>query len=253
MCDFGGSGTSITLVDAVGEYQPLGPTVRHPEFSGDLLDQALLTAVMANLPSMGSFGHSGTSAIGSLARLRAGCRIAKEQLSSGTVTTLLDEVQGSNGDIRVTRTELDDAIGDSLTNFTAFFEKTLGTNGIRGSDLAAVVSVGGGANLPVVTTMLSGRLRVPVVTTPRPQLTAAIGGALRAARGPGDTGATTGGTGESAGRGRGFAFGGRTQGHSLVLVAGGGDDRHRDGPAAGGHGGGDRSELGQQPHPGAAG
>ncbi len=38
--------------------------------------------------------------------------------------------------------------------------------------------------------MLSGHLRVPVVTTPRPQLTAAIGGALRAARGPGDTGAT---------------------------------------------------------------
>jgi molecular chaperone DnaK (HSP70) len=63
-------------------------------------------------------------------------------------------------------------------------------NGIRGSDLVAVVSVGGGANLPAVTTMLSGRLRVPVVTTPRPQLTAAIGGALRAARGPGDTAET---------------------------------------------------------------
>jgi hypothetical protein len=49
-----------------------------------------------------------------------------------------------------------------------------------------VVSVGGGANIPAVTTMLSGRFRVPVVTTPRPKLTAAIGAALRAARGPGD-------------------------------------------------------------------
>jgi hypothetical protein len=37
---------------------------------------------------------------------------------------------------------------------------------------------------------LSRRLRVPVVTTPRPQLTAAIGGALRMARGPGGTSAT---------------------------------------------------------------
>jgi hypothetical protein len=53
-----------------------------------------------------------------------------------------------------------------------------------------VVSVGGGANIPAVTTTLSGRLRVPVVTTARPQLTAAIGGALRAVRGPGDTSAT---------------------------------------------------------------
>jgi activator of 2-hydroxyglutaryl-CoA dehydratase len=59
--------------------------------------------------------------------------------------------------------------------------KPLAHNGIR--DLVAVISVGGGANIPAVTTMLSAHLRVPVVTTPRPQLTAAIGAALRAARG----------------------------------------------------------------------
>ena len=190
VCDFGGSGTSITLVDAAGEYQPLAPTVRHSDFSGDLIDRALLASVMADLPSMG-FDPSGTSAIGSLGRLRTGCRIAKEQLSSSTVTTLSDEVAGSSrGDIRLTRNELDDAIRDSLNNFLAVLEEALGRNGLRGSDLAAVVSVGGGANIPAVTTMLSGRLRVPVVTTPRPHLTAAIGGALRAARGPGDTSAT---------------------------------------------------------------
>ena len=189
VCDFGGSGTSITLVDAAGEYQPLAPTVRH-EFSGDLIDRALLASVMADLPSAGYFRPFGTSAIGSLARLKARCRIAKEQLSSSTVTTLSDEFPRSRGDIRLTRNELDDAIRDSLNNFIAVLEASLARNGIRDSDVAAVVSVGGGANIPAVTTMLSGRLRVPVVTTPRPQLTAAIGGALRAARGPGDTSAT---------------------------------------------------------------
>ena len=188
VCDFGGSGTSITLVDAAGDYEPLGPTVRHSDFSGDLIDRALLTSVMADLPSTGSFDPSGTSAIGSLARLRTGCRIAKERLSSSTATTLSDA--GSHGDIRLTRNELDDAIRDSLDSFLAVLEEALARNGLRGSDLAAVVSVGGGANIPAVTTMLSGRLRIPVVTTPRPHLTAAIGGALRAARGPGDTSAT---------------------------------------------------------------
>ena len=180
VCDFGGSGTSITLVDAAGEYQPVGPTARYPDFSGDLLDQVLLTALMANLPSSGSFGGPG---VPRLARLRADCRIAKEQLSTDTATTLLG--------VGVTRAELHDAIGDSLTNFMVFLETTLSHNGIRGSDLAAVVSVGGGASLPVVTTTLSGRLRVPVVTTPRPQLAAAIGGALRAARGATDGGVIT--------------------------------------------------------------
>ena len=48
VCDFGGSGTSITLMDAGGDYQALAPTVRHRDFSGDRIDQALLTAVMAN-------------------------------------------------------------------------------------------------------------------------------------------------------------------------------------------------------------
>jgi molecular chaperone DnaK (HSP70) len=175
-------------MDAAGDYRPVVSTVRHHDFSGDLIDQALLGAVMANLPAMCSFDRSGTSAIGSLNRLRAGCRSAKEQLSSSTVTTLTDELPGVRGDIRLTRDELDDAIRDSLNNFVAVLDETLARNGIR--DLVTVVSVGGGANIPSVTTKLSGHLRVPVVTTPRPQLTAAIGAALRAARGPGDTSPT---------------------------------------------------------------
>ncbi|OBH07108.1 MULTISPECIES: Hsp70 family protein [unclassified Mycobacterium] len=179
VCDFGGSGTSITLMDAAGD-QPIAPTVRHHDFCGDMIDQALLTAVMANMPSTGAFDPSGTSAIGSLSRLRTGCRGAKEQLSSNTVATL--------SDVRLTRDELDDAIRDSLNNFVALLDESLRRNGIR--DLVAVVSVGGGANIPAVTTRLSGHLRVPVVTTPRPQLAAATGAALRAERRPDDNGPT---------------------------------------------------------------
>jgi molecular chaperone DnaK (HSP70) len=176
VCDFGGSGTNITLMDAAGDRRPLAATVRHHEFSGDLIDQAVLTAVMANLPAGDPFDPS--SAIGSLSRLRAGCRRAKERLSSSTVTTLTDELPGARDDIPLTRNELDDAIRDSLNNLVAVVDETLAHNGIR--DLVAVVLVGGGANMPTVTTTLSGHLRVPVVTTPRPQLTAATGAALRA-------------------------------------------------------------------------
>jgi molecular chaperone DnaK (HSP70) len=116
VCDFGGSGTNITLLDAAADYRPLAATVRHHDFCGDLIDQAMLTAVMADLP--------GTGSIGSLSRLRAGCRNAKEQLSSSTVTTLADKLPGMRGDIRVTRNELDDAIGDPLNNFVAVLDET---------------------------------------------------------------------------------------------------------------------------------
>lgn len=178
VCDIGGSGTSITLMDAAGD-EPLAPTVRHHDFSGDMIDQALLSAAMANMPSTGAF-TPGSSAVGSVSRLRIGCRGAKEQLSSNTVATLAD--------VRLTRDELDDAIRGPLNHLVDVLDDALRRNGIR--DLVAVVSVGGGANIPAVTTRLSGHFHVPVVTTPRPQLAAATGAALRAARRPDDNGPT---------------------------------------------------------------
>lgn len=184
VCDFGGSGTSITLMDADGDYRALAPTVRHRDLSGDLIDQALLGVVVTNMPTTGAF-PTGTAAIGSLSRLRSGCRIAKEQLSSRTTTTLTNGLTGERGELRIARHELDDAIRPALTGFIARLDEALARNGIR--DLVTVVSSGGGANLPAVTTTLARHFRVPVATTPRPQLTAAVGAALRvAAHGAGD-------------------------------------------------------------------
>ncbi|MCA2245571.1 Hsp70 family protein [Mycobacterium sp. WUMAC-067] len=183
VCDFGGSGTNITLMDADGDYRALAPTVRHHDFSGDLIDQALLGVVVANMPTTGAF-PTGTAAIGSLSRLRSGCRVAKEQLSSSTATTLTNGLTGARGEIRLARHELDDAIRPALTGFLARLDETLARNGIR--HLVAVVATGGGANLPAVTTTLAQHFRVPVATTPRPQLAAAVGAALRVARGADD-------------------------------------------------------------------
>ena len=190
LCDFGGSGTSITLVDAANGYRPIGPTVRHADFSGDLIDRTLLAHVIADLSTAGSLDVSGTSAIGPLTRLRAECRGAKERLSASTVTALTADLPGFRGGIRLTRTELDDAIRQPLDDFVGVLLDTMNRNGIRRVDVTAVASTGGGASIPAITTTLSEHLRVPVITTPRPQLTAATGGALRAARGPADESAT---------------------------------------------------------------
>jgi actin-like ATPase involved in cell morphogenesis len=187
VCDFGGTGTTLALVDAANGYQAVVPAVRHGEFSGDLIDQALLTHVVADLSSAGSFDTSATSAIGSLTPLRGACRRAKEELSSTIATTLAADVPGYRGDIRVTRDELADAIRQPLDGFITVIHETLQRNGIRTEDLAAIASVGGGASIPAVTTTLSQQLGVPIITAPRPHLTPAIGAALRAARGPADS------------------------------------------------------------------
>ncbi|TGD90757.1 hypothetical protein BayCH28_02675 [Mycolicibacterium sp. CH28] len=187
LCDFGGSGTSITLF---GADQAIAPTVRHLDFSGDLVDQGLLAHVLAELSAGGTLDVTGTSAIGSLTRLRAECRAAKERLSTVTVTALPAELPGFRGDVRLTRAELDEMMRQALAGLVTAVQDTMARAGVRPGDVAAVASIGGAAAIPVITTTLSEHLRVPVITTPRPALTAAIGAALRAARGPADTSAT---------------------------------------------------------------
>ena len=188
LCDFGGTGTSITLLDADSGYTRVGETVRDTDLSGDLVDQALLTHVLDDLSAAGSIDLSSTSAMGSLSRLRAQCRGAKERLSTAAVTSLVADLSGHRSDVRLTRTELDEVLRGPLTAFTDVLQETLERNGVR--ELSAVASVGGGARIPAVTTTLSERLRVPVVTTGHPELAAAEGGGLAAVRGTVEEGMT---------------------------------------------------------------
>lgn len=173
VCDFGGSGTNISLVDAGRGFEPIGATRRVTTFSGDVIDQALLDHVVADLGGNGD----GPPTVGSLTRLRSQCRDAKEQLSTETVA----ELAGFHGGVWLTRAELDEALRQPLDGFFTALQNTLDDNEIRPDDLSAIVSVGGGANMPTVTTGLSQRFGSPVISSPRPQLTAAIGAALSVA------------------------------------------------------------------------
>lgn len=173
VCDFGGSGTNLTLVDAGRDFAPIGTTRRVTVFSGDVVDQALLDHVVADLGGNGD----GPPTVGSLTRLRSQCRDAKEQLSAETVA----ELAGFHGGAWLTRVELDEALRQPLEGMFTALQSALDDNEIGPDSLSAIVSVGGGANMPAVTTGLAQRFGVPVISSPRPQLTAAIGAALSVA------------------------------------------------------------------------
>jgi Hsp70 protein len=142
--------------------------------------------VIADLSPAASVDTAGTSALGPLHRLRGQCRAAKERLSGTTVTSLTAELPGFRGEVRVTRTELDEQIRKPLAEFVGVLAAALDRNSVHAADLVAVASIGGGARIPILTTTLSERFRVPVVTTARPELAAATGAALRVAWGPAD-------------------------------------------------------------------
>lgn len=188
VCDFGARASTVTLVDAGNGLQSIGEPLRSPDFSGDIIDRALMAHVLATAGA--TPGATATSSIGALTRLRTECRAAKERLSAQTVTTVPGAPAGVRGDIRITRPELDRIIGESLPCVLDVVQDALRLNGIAPNHLVAVASVGGMAAAPAVTTALSERLRVPVLTAPEPALAAARGAALHATRATTDDHAT---------------------------------------------------------------
>jgi Hsp70 protein len=176
LCDFGASGTSVTLTNAGSNFQQVGPSVRYTDFSGDAIDQLILNHLRAaaqNADTTG--GRASTTRMGSLTRQLGECQRAKEQLSMATMTTI---PAGSGEDVRLSRTEFEQLISGPLDRFVSTVEEILQHNRIPRSNLAAVAIVGGGAGIPLLTTRLSGRLQVPILTTPQPAYSAAVGAAV---------------------------------------------------------------------------
>ncbi|MEV0668993.1 Hsp70 family protein [Mycobacterium sp. NPDC050441] len=179
LCDFGGTGTSLTLADAAAGFATIGRTIRYDEFSGDLIDQELLRGVLNNLDAE----PAGTAAVTALTRLRDQCRTAKEQLSDQSATSLT----GVGSAIRLTRAELDAVMDQPLGGVIEAMLDLLRRNGIHPAQLAALVTVGGGARIPLVTQRLSSAFRLPVTTVPQAQVIAAVGAGLLARRGVDET------------------------------------------------------------------
>jgi hypothetical protein len=96
---------------------------------------------------------------------------------------VIAELPGYRSGIRVTRTELERLIAPPLDGVLAALEKALERNRVSWSNVSALVTIGGGASIPLITQRLSEHSQAPVVTTPQPALDAAVGAALFAAYG----------------------------------------------------------------------
>jgi Hsp70 protein len=169
VCDFGASGSSVTLINAGSTLAQVGQSVRYTGFSGDAIDQVILDYVRASGSDATSADLASTARIGAQARQLAECRRVKERLSS---------TAASSDDVRLSRAEFEQLISQPLDGFVGAVEDTLQHNGIQRSNLAAVAAVGGGASIPLITARLSERLRVPIHTAPQPAFAAAIGASV---------------------------------------------------------------------------
>ena len=183
LLDFGGTGTSATLVSLAGDFELVSPTMRYAAFSGDEIDQAVLLTVFEELGHGSGIDPASTAAVGQLGLLREQCREAKERLSTDTATEFAAELGGRRCTMKLTRDELGDLIQDRLSGFIYALDDMLARHRRSWADLSALVTVGGGAAIPLVTERLSVHSRRPVVSPSRPAVAAAVGALLLASRG----------------------------------------------------------------------
>ncbi|QLL09959.1 Hsp70 family protein [Mycobacterium vicinigordonae] len=182
LLDFGGSGTNVTLLEIKDEVEPISATMRYEEFSGNQIDHELLLHAIDTLGEKDA-DPSSTAAVGQLNRLRVECREAKERLSVDAVTELAVELSGTSTVMQLSRDKFEDLISDRLTGFIYAFDDMLARNHSCFADLAALVTVGGGASIPLVSQRLSVHTRLPILTASQPMCAAAQGALLAAARG----------------------------------------------------------------------
>ena len=140
LIDFGGSGTSVTLVDTKSDFESVSPTLHYEGFSGNRIDHALLLCALEEL------GYSDidpdNAASSELGLLRDQCRAAKERLSTDTTTELVGQLRGRTCRIQVTQQDVEDLIQDRLNDFIRAFDDMLARNNASWADLSAIVAVG---------------------------------------------------------------------------------------------------------------
>lgn len=183
LLDFGGSGTSATLVDVAGDFELVSATLRYEALSGDEIDQELQLRAFEELGHGSGLDPASTAGVGQLIELREQCRAGKERLSTEMTTDITAVLGGRSCSLTLTQDDLEELIQDRLTGFIYAFDDMLVRYRKSWSDLAAVVTVGGGARIPLVTERLSMHGRTPILTPSQPALAAASGALILASRG----------------------------------------------------------------------
>ncbi|WP_416062382.1 Hsp70 family protein [Rhodococcus indonesiensis] len=163
--DLGSSGLTVTVVDRTTGI--VLSTARSDQISGDLVDRLIYDHHLAL--------HRFTQPDDTAAQLAlaARCRDAKEQLSTkGAVC-----VPGDGGLLLLSQDNFDSLI-DSPVKASARLTREVIRRSGRTPD--AAVLIGGGANIPLVTSVMESWLELPVIVPAQPELVAAEGAALLA-------------------------------------------------------------------------
>jgi molecular chaperone DnaK len=173
-----GGGTFDTCVLERSEtgFELLGDPVGIEHLGGIDFDDAVFQHVLGSLDDrLRGIDLNDEQAVAGLARLRRECVEAKEALSTDVATIVPVALPGLSTSVRLNRSELEDMVRPPLEETVAAVRRSLRSAGVEPADLRAVVLVGGGSRIPLVSELLQQELGVPIALDTHPKHDIALG------------------------------------------------------------------------------
>ncbi|MBJ8348684.1 Hsp70 family protein [Antrihabitans sp. YC2-6] len=178
--DLGGTSLDVTVVRTGETTGILGTPIRSDDVSGTQFDHLTMQYVLANAVDVDGLDPFDPATESALTELRARCSDAKEALSADTETALSVTLPGVQTDVRLVRGELEDLLREPLLTSVELVAESIRVAGLEPGDVSQVLLVGGGASIPLVAELISSNLGLPVVSSAKPNQTAALGAAMLA-------------------------------------------------------------------------
>ncbi|QJY46987.1 Hsp70 family protein [Pseudonocardia broussonetiae] len=186
------SGSTIAVYDlgggtfdaAVVHKGPQGfGTVGRPEgierLGGVDFDQVVFDHVRAAMPeAFAGLDDTDPSVLSAVAAVRRECSEAKEALSSDTEVSIPVLLPGSQGSVRLHRSEFEAMIRPQLEDTVSALRRAVASAGMTPDQLTAVLLVGGSSRIPLVAQLVSEQLGRPVAVDADPKNAIAMGAAL---------------------------------------------------------------------------
>jgi Hsp70 protein len=178
--DFGGGTFEVTLVRRTADgFDVIGQPDGIADFGGVEIDDAVLARVETVVGDVEStISRDDAEGLAALRRLRTACRNAKEELSYGRTAVVDVALPGLATQVSVSRAEIEADIRPRLVAAVDLVAHTAQAAGLMIADIQVALLAGGSARIPLLADLVGGRLGMPVVVDPFPELTTALGAAL---------------------------------------------------------------------------
>jgi Hsp70 protein/WD40-like Beta Propeller Repeat len=175
--DLGGGSCEVSVLEKTPDgARVLGASegAEHP--SGSDFDEAVLRLVISNLGDRGrDLDQDDPDSQRRLAELRRACTQAKEALSTAPEAQVPVSLPGYQTTIRLGRQEFVSLVRPALRESVEMTGRVLRGAGVQGSDLAAIILVGGCCRMPVVAELLQREFGGRIALGTHPEYDVAIG------------------------------------------------------------------------------